>query len=79
MGHFSMEIYAPTGSNLNGNQHLMPKTNLHNGVLVGQALLKNIAACLRKTDIPTTVIYISLGPEAEILHFLSSNTCMGFL
>ena len=20
MGHFSMEIYAPTGSNLNGNQ-----------------------------------------------------------
>ncbi len=21
MGHFSMEIYAPTGSNLNGNQH----------------------------------------------------------
>ena len=21
MGHFSMEIYAPTGSNLSGNQH----------------------------------------------------------
>jgi hypothetical protein len=21
MDHFSMEIYAPTGSNLNGNQH----------------------------------------------------------
>ena len=24
MGHFSMEIYAPTGSNLSGNQHTRP-------------------------------------------------------
>ena len=24
MGHFSMEIYAPTGSNLSGNQQLAP-------------------------------------------------------
>ena len=24
MGHFSMEIYAPTGSNLSGNQHSSP-------------------------------------------------------
>ncbi len=23
MGHFSMEIYAPTGSNLSGNQQLL--------------------------------------------------------
>jgi len=25
MGHFSVEIYAPKGSNLNGNQHLSPE------------------------------------------------------
>jgi hypothetical protein len=24
MGHFSMETYAPTGSNLSGNQQLRP-------------------------------------------------------
>jgi hypothetical protein len=26
MGHFSMEIYAPTGSNLSGNQQLVTRT-----------------------------------------------------
>lgn len=34
MGHFSMEIYAPSGSNLSGNQHPnQEKSNNHSSLI----------------------------------------------
>ena len=34
MGHFSMEIDAPSGSNLSGNQHLAHNASFHSTVKI---------------------------------------------
>jgi len=42
MGHFSMEIYAPTGSNLNGNKQIDDAEVVADAITEGVSVFRDI-------------------------------------
>ena len=64
MGHFSMEIYAPTGSNLSGNQHAsMTQSQLAEKLGEYQSFVARLESGQRRIDV---IEYIEI---ARVLNF----------